>query len=145
MRSRHALIAAAVALAIAAPAMAKKDKNWGPPAHVAEVKVKPHKELKPHKEKKERAAPRFAAGDAVQLRGYFEGKPVSWTMLPPGIAKNVARGKPLPPGIAKKLPQDALANLPQHEGYEYAQVGRDVVLIETASRIVVDIIERIFD
>lgn len=140
MRPRHALIAAAISLAIATPVLAKKDKSWGPPAHVAEVKVKPHKE-----KKKEKVVPRFATGDAVQLRSHFEQKPVGWTMLPPGIAKNVARGKPLPPGIAKKLPQDALANLPQHEGYEYAQVGRDVVLIETASRIVVDIIERIFD
>ena len=33
--------------------------------------------------------------------------------LPPGIAKNLARGKPLPPGIAKKMvPSSMLHDLP---------------------------------
>src|SRR5262245_12550800 len=35
--------------------------------------------------------------------------------LPPGIAKNVARGKPLPPGIAKKkVPTTIVRHLPTY-------------------------------
>ncbi len=35
--------------------------------------------------------------------------------LPPGIAKNLARGKPLPPGIAKKtVPASMLGQLPSY-------------------------------
>jgi hypothetical protein len=147
MRPRPALIAAAIALTLSSPALAKPDKGWGPPPHakaakadVADVKVK-HVDVK----KAKKAKPHFSDDDAAHLRVYFMTQPVAWTALPPGIAMNVARGKRLPPGIAKKLPQDALANLPRHEGYEYAQVGRDIVLIEAATRLVVDIIERIFD
>ncbi len=46
--------------------------------------------------------------------------------LPPGIAKNPARGKPLPPGIAKKtVPADMLGQLPSYPGYEWRVVGDD--------------------
>lgn len=46
--------------------------------------------------------------------------------LPPGIAKNLARGKPLPPGIAKKtVPADMLGQLPSYPGYEWRVVGDD--------------------
>ena len=38
-------------------------------------------------------------------RGYWNPGPA----LPPGIQKNLARGKPLPPGIAKKLDGRLLA------------------------------------
>jgi hypothetical protein len=38
--------------------------------------------------------------------------------LPPGIAKNLARGKPLPPGIAKKtVLTSMLGQLPYYLGY----------------------------
>ncbi|MEX0759310.1 MAG: anti-virulence regulator CigR family protein, partial [Tistlia sp.] len=61
--------------------------------------------------------------------------------LPPGIARNLARGKPLPPGIAKKqLPASLLGQLPHYEGHRYYSVGRDVVLISEASQRVVDIL-----
>lgn len=144
MRPRRAFIAATIALALSSPSLAKHDKGWGPPPHakaakadVADVKVK-HVKIK-------KAKPYFSDDDAAHLRTYFTAQPVAWNALPPGIAMNVARGKRLPPGIAKKLPQGALAGLPRHEGYEYVQVGRDIVLIEAATRLVVDIIERIFD
>lgn len=136
MRPRYMLIAAAIVFAVSSPALAKNDKAWGSPPHakadVGQTKIK-------------KAKPYFTTDDAAHLRLYFAARPVAWTGLPPGIAKNYARGKPLPPGIAKKLPQQALADLPKYEGYEYARVGRDIVLIEAATRIVVDVIERIFD
>lgn len=61
--------------------------------------------------------------------------------LPPGIAKNLARGKPLPPGIAKRYPADPLARrLPRVQGHDWIEAGDDLVLINMATGIVADII-----
>jgi hypothetical protein len=61
--------------------------------------------------------------------------------LPPGIAKNLARGKPLPPGIAKRQPAPRLLQvLPRVSGHHWLEVGRDLVLVEIASEIVRDIV-----
>lgn len=56
--------------------------------------------------------------------------------LPPGIAKNLARGKPLPPGIAKKhVPSELLVRLPPLElGYEYLVVAGKLLLVEAATQ-----------
>jgi hypothetical protein len=64
--------------------------------------------------------------------------------LPPGIAKNLARGKPLPHGIAKRqLPAVLVAQLPRRSGVEVAMFGDRIVLLE-ASGLVVDVLEGIF-
>ena len=62
--------------------------------------------------------------------------------LPPGIAKNLARGKPLPPGIAKQyLPDHVLHRLPPLEaGYEYVVVAGKILLIEIATQVIHDIL-----
>ncbi|MDH4030510.1 MAG: anti-virulence regulator CigR family protein [Chromatiales bacterium] len=62
--------------------------------------------------------------------------------LPPGIAKNLARGKPLPPGIAKQyLPQDLRRQLPPPpDGYDRIVVAGKVLLIELATQIVRDVL-----
>jgi len=62
--------------------------------------------------------------------------------LPPGIAKNLARGKPLPPGIAKKFLPDGLQHAlpPPPKGYERIIVDRDVLLVEIATRVIHDIL-----
>lgn len=65
--------------------------------------------------------------------------------LPPGIRKNLARGKPLPPGIAKKVVKaPMLERLPTYPGYEWRRVGTDLVLIEVATQIVADVLANIF-
>ncbi|WP_312571773.1 anti-virulence regulator CigR family protein [Stutzerimonas balearica] len=64
--------------------------------------------------------------------------------LPPGIRKNLARGKPLPPGIAMKLDQRLLDRLPHYAGYEWRQVGRDLLLI-AASGAIYEILENVLD
>jgi len=66
-----------------------------------------------------------------------KGKP-----LPPGIAKNLARGKPLPPGIAKKsLPGDLARQLPPvRSGYERIIVDGRVLLVETATQMIHDVL-----
>ncbi len=61
--------------------------------------------------------------------------------LPPGIRKNLARGKPLPPGLAKKsVPAAMLAELPQHQGYEWQVVGTDMVLVSIATAVITDVL-----
>jgi len=60
--------------------------------------------------------------------------------LPPGIQRNLERGKPLPPGIAKRFDAQLASQLPRYPGYEWERVGADVVLIEAATRIVVDVL-----
>jgi hypothetical protein len=64
--------------------------------------------------------------------------------LPPGIAKNLARGKPLPPGIAKRyLPGTLLTRLPR-PGYEWLVVDNDILLVLAATSIIVDVLEDAF-
>ena len=64
--------------------------------------------------------------------------------LPPGIARNLARGKRLPPGIAKRqIPSGLQAQFPTRAGFEVSIFGDRIVLLE-ASGLVVDILEGIF-
>ena len=94
-------------------------------------------------------------GDAVGLliggderriiHDYFRLNPYPAQGLPPGVAKNLARGKPLPPGIAKRyLPPDLLGRLPPRPGYEWVAVGRDIALVAIASGVIVDILSDAF-
>ena len=66
--------------------------------------------------------------------------------LPPGIRKNLARGKPLPPGIAKRLPPPALQQrLPQYPGYEWQVCGKDLVLVAATTLVVAAVLNAVFD
>lgn len=68
--------------------------------------------------------------------------------LPPGIAMNLQRGKPLPPGIAKQtLPRELLLRLPPvPTGFEYAVIAGKLLLIEIATHLVHDIlVDVLFD
>lgn len=59
--------------------------------------------------------------------------------LPPGIAKNLQRGKPLPPGIRKRgLPPGLSKRLPAREGYQYIYIDGRVLLVEAGTHIVHD-------
>jgi len=62
--------------------------------------------------------------------------------LPPGIAKNLARGKPLPPGIAKQyLPEGLRQALPAPPaGYERIIVGGKILLVEIATQAIHDVL-----
>lgn len=65
--------------------------------------------------------------------------------LPPGLQKQVQRRGQLPPGLqGKGLPHDLEVKLsPVPEGYIRLQVGVDVVLMNTHTRVVVDVIKDI--
>ncbi len=81
-------------------------------------------------------------GSSTQGRGMGRGNGRNGG-LPPGIAKNLAVGKPLPPGIAKQyLAPNVLLRLPPlKEGYEYVVVAGKVLLIAIATQVVHDILE----
>jgi hypothetical protein len=62
--------------------------------------------------------------------------------LPPGIRKKLARGGAMPPGIAKQaLPDGLHRQLPPRNGQHYEIIGTDVILIETATRVIVDVLK----
>lgn len=63
--------------------------------------------------------------------------------LPPGIAKNLQRGKPLPPGIAKQvLPAGLIKVLPPApRGFERIVVDGKVLLVEVATQVIHDVLE----
>jgi hypothetical protein len=78
-------------------------------------------------------------GDAIHGRGKGHKKARG---LPPGIAKNLARGKPLPPGLARSsLPYDLRRQLPPApSGYERIVVAGKILLIEVATQVVRDVL-----
>jgi hypothetical protein len=76
-----------------------------------------------------------------QYRRALVATPGTVKSLPPGIAKKVARGGTLPPGIAKRyLPNDLVVQLPPRPGCQWVIVDNDVVLIATATGLIVDIL-----
>jgi len=78
-------------------------------------------------------------GEQVRVAGRGNGRNGG---LPPGIAKNLAVGKPLPPGIAKQyVTHDVLLRLPPlRDGYEYIVVAGKILLIEIATQVIRDIL-----
>lgn len=99
--------------------------------------------------KKSTAAVQVTAGFSISERqvitSFFSTHSYAPEALPPGIVKQLARGKPLPPGIAKRsLPEELVVDLPTREGFEITIFGDRIVLLE-ASGLVVDILTGIFD
>lgn len=85
----------------------------------------------------------FRDTDRVTFRDYFVTHKIAPQPLPPGIAKNVARGKPLPPGIAKKaFPADLVILAPRQPGVTFYIVGDRVVALRGG--IVIDVLIDIF-
>ena len=86
----------------------------------------------------------FRESDHATFHNYFVTHKITAQPLPPGIAKNVARGKPLPPGIAKRaLPADLLAVAPKvDKDVSFAIVGEAVVALK--SGVVIDILAGVF-
>ncbi len=83
----------------------------------------------------------FDSAAEILMREYFETHPIAPQGLPPGIARNLERGKPLPPGIAKRyLPADLRGRLPDYPGHEILIVDRDVLLVSIATGLIVDIL-----
>ncbi len=62
--------------------------------------------------------------------------------LPPGIQRRLARGRALPPGIAKKvsLPSRVNEQIDLGENVQIIVLGRDVVVVDPVTDLIVDII-----
>lgn len=84
----------------------------------------------------------FSVGEREAIHEYYSAHSApSAQGLPPGIRKNLARGKPLPPGIAKKMPpRELVSRLSVPRGYEVVEVGLDVLLVEVATGVIHDVL-----
>jgi hypothetical protein len=92
----------------------------------------------------------FTDGEASIIRAYYRdqaapenGKKKDHKGLPPGIAKNLQRGKSLPPGIAKQaLPAGLNDLLPSPPGgYERIVLSGKVLLVEIATQVIHDVLD----
>ena len=93
----------------------------------------------------------FAAITATErqtILGYFQQHPAVYAgaePLPPGIAKKIARGGALPPGIAKRhFPGELIGLLPPRPGQQWLVVGTDVVLVQAATSLILDVLPKVF-
>ena len=82
-----------------------------------------------------------ARGSDVEIRiirEYYGVPSRKLKPLPPGIAKNLARGKPVPPGIARtRAPDGLVVLLPARQGTRWWIAGDHVLLVDT-NNILVD-------
>ena len=84
---------------------------------------------------------RFEDIRRIAIDNHYTG----YKSLPPGIRKNLARGKPLPPGIAKKVvPDPILLHLPRYSGHEWRVCGSDLILVSIATEIIEQVIGSVF-
>lgn len=83
--------------------------------------------------------------DVDVIRTYFIDHPVGVSSLPPGIAKNLARGKPLPPGIAKKMaPIELRQRVPVcMSGWECILAGADMLILDAVHGTIADIVRNV--
>ncbi|MFJ3153179.1 anti-virulence regulator CigR family protein [Pseudomonas protegens] len=104
-----------------------------------------------HGKGKKPAADDWSHGPSIDrgnVLGILGGHRDYWSpgpALPPGIQKNLARGKPLPPGIAKKLDSRLLGQLPRYEGYEWRQAGTDLILVAIASGVIYEVLNDVLN
>jgi hypothetical protein len=86
----------------------------------------------------------ITAFERTTILGYVQNNRAAFPgtqPLPPGIAKKLARGGSLPPGIAKRyFPNDLLGRLPPRPGQQWLVMGTDVVLLDTATQIILDLL-----
>ena len=92
------------------------------------------------------AVERALIGDYVrQAKSSGQGLPPGLAKrdrLPPGLEKQIQRNGTLPPGLAKReLPGDLRGRLPRRTGQDYRVVGNDIVLIDTATRLILDVMK----
>lgn len=90
-------------------------------------------------------APSIDRGNVLGIVGGYRDYWSPGPALPPGIQKNLARGKPLPPGIAKKLDGRLVGHLPHYDGYEWQQVGTDLILVALATGLIYEVLNGAFD
>ena len=83
--------------------------------------------------------------DIHRIFEQHKGQHPAYQDLPPGIRKNLQRGKPLPPGIAKRFNSDFENQLPYNPGHEWRQVGTDAVLIDATTSVVQEVMRGVLE
>ncbi len=92
----------------------------------------------------------FSDRDRTLIQDYYRRRHLppglaKRSSLPPGLQKQVQRRGQLPPGLqGERLPDELevkLVALP--EGYVRVRVGADVVLMNTRTRVIVDVVKDI--
>lgn len=150
-RTGKLLLVSAISLSlIGMPAFADPPQGKGKPDKAEKHAGKKNNKAKKNKKDRDNdvdAASLVMAGiTASQARRLaLDYRYTGYKSLPPGIAKNLARGKPLPPGIAKKMvPSRMLSRLPRHAGYEWRVAGSDLILVAMATNVVADVLAGVF-
>jgi len=119
---RPSLMVLALALVTVAPAWAQNPAKEKPSTEKSKGKGQPEKHEK--SDDSSEAARR-------ELKAYYERRAAKPAELPPGIAKNLERGKALPPGIQRsRVPDDLAVRLPKRQGEEWAMVGSWLVSVD---------------
>lgn len=141
MRSSKALLFATslITLALATPLQAKPD-NHSNQGH--------NKDRDRHQDTQHDQHDDYIDLDTQLIRSVFRDHQEyidNRNSLPPGIRKNLARGKPIPPGIAKQIDPRLNQRLPHYDGYDWRQAGEDAVLISVTTGIIEAIISNAFD
>lgn len=131
--------------ALAAPTFAAPPEGKGPK----------HKTEKSHGKGKQNGGSDQRDGNSLVVvnlsvadarRIAFNNQAIGYSSLPPGIRKNLARGKPLPPGIAKRgVPGPMLAQLPSYPGYEWQVAGSDLILVSLATAVIAEVLSGVFN
>lgn len=136
--------------ALASPAMASPHEGKGP-KHKTEKSHGKDKYKQKHKQDRHDSHHNdqlvvvvLSAADARRIA--YNHQAVGYSSLPPGIRKNLARGKPLPPGIAKRgVPAPVLAQLPAYPGYEWQVAGNDLILVSLATAVIAEVLNGVFN
>lgn len=84
----------------------------------------------------------ISLGDRERILTFYATTPPQGiAALPPGVRRNLERGKALPPGIAKRsLPERLQSQVTVPVGFEIMEVGLDVLLVEVATGVIHDVL-----
>ncbi|MBX3499740.1 MAG: hypothetical protein KF889_09880 [Alphaproteobacteria bacterium] len=158
MRAALALMATTIALALAMPTFAQRPADAGPGRGKGQGRGGQPDVVRPGPGPAVAPAPRGSASVSVTIgapdqrviRQYYGHQATMGHCppglakkhngcMPPGLAKKWAIGQPLPMGVAYfALPPALLGRLtPAPAGYLYIQVGPDVLLMGSATRMIV--------
>lgn len=92
----------------------------------------------------------FTDDEVSIIRAYYrvqdapqKGKQKDKMGLPPGIVKNLRRGKSLPPGIAKQTLPEGLVDVlpPPPHGFDRVVLSGKVLLVEVATQVIHDVLK----
>lgn len=135
-------LAIALAFLSASPVIAKNSDNQGKSNGQGNSKDYGNSQKDHSKNKDKHQEMHYAGISKKDAKRYATKYQVSgYKPLPPGIRKNLARGKGIPPGIAMtRLPSGYVNQLPRYNGYEWRGYGTDLVLVNSTSQLIADVI-----